>query len=296
MSKEKSLPFKYQFLAGAIAGVSEISIMYPLDVVKTRFQLPPSSIPKPYKGIFDCFSRIIKEEGPQRLYRGIAAPVMVEAPKRATKFACQQEYTKLILSLLGKEKTNQSIAIATGIASGSTEAFVVCSMELVKIRMQDNTKGLLYSNTFDCIRKIWKMEGPAAFFKGLEATIWRHSFWNGGYFGTIFGIKERLSSISSFDDLPLLSNFVAGSIGGIFGTILNCPFDVIKTRIQSQLPSTKSPPLYNWALPSLVSIAKQEGFFSLYRGFLPKVLRLGPGGGILLVVFDAVSKVLKEYC
>lgn len=291
MQKEKSLPFHYQFLAGAIAGISEISTMYPLDVVKTRFQLPPSTTTKPYKGIIDCFSRIIKEEGPLRLYRGIAAPIMVEAPKRATKFACQQEYTKIMLSLLGKEKTTQSIAMTTGIASGSTEALVVCSMELVKIRMQDKSKGKLYSNTFDCIKKIWKLEGPFAFFKGLEATVWRHAFWNGGYFGIIYGVKERLPP--SYD--PLISNFIAGTIGGVFGTILNCPFDLVKTRIQSQLPSSQSPSL-NWAFPSLVKIAKSEGLSSLYKGFLPKVLRLGPGGGILLVVFDSVTKVLKQYC
>jgi hypothetical protein len=36
MSTEKPLPFIYQFAAGAVAGVSEILVMYPLDVVKTR--------------------------------------------------------------------------------------------------------------------------------------------------------------------------------------------------------------------------------------------------------------------
>lgn len=36
MSTDKPLPFVYQFAAGAVAGVSEILIMYPLDVVKTR--------------------------------------------------------------------------------------------------------------------------------------------------------------------------------------------------------------------------------------------------------------------
>lgn len=34
---------------------------------------------------------------------------------------------------------------------------------------------------------------------------------------------------------------------------------------------------------------------SLYRGFVPKVLRLGPGGGILLVVYDTVSNWMKKY-
>lgn len=36
MSTDKPLPFIYQFAAGAVAGVSEILVMYPLDVVKTR--------------------------------------------------------------------------------------------------------------------------------------------------------------------------------------------------------------------------------------------------------------------
>lgn len=38
-------------------------------------------------------------------------------------------------------------------------------------------------------------------------------------------------------------------------------------------------PKYNWTLPSIALVAKEEGFAALYKGFLPKVLRLGPGGG-----------------
>lgn len=39
MASEKPLPFAYQFAAGAVAGVSEILVMYPLDVVKTRMHV-----------------------------------------------------------------------------------------------------------------------------------------------------------------------------------------------------------------------------------------------------------------
>ncbi len=41
MSTDKPLPFIYQFAAGAVAGVSEILVMYPLDVVKTRMYASP---------------------------------------------------------------------------------------------------------------------------------------------------------------------------------------------------------------------------------------------------------------
>lgn len=33
---------------------------------------------------------------------------------------------------------------------------------------------------------------------------------------------------------------------------------------------------------------------ALYKGFTPKVLRLGPGGGILLVVFEVVTSFMRK--
>lgn len=134
----KPLPFSMQFIAGAIAGITEIATMYPLDVVKTRFQL---QVGKPgeggYTSIADCFRKIIKQEGFFRLYRGMIAPVLIEAPKRATKFAANEQYSGLYMRLLGKDKMTQGLSIATGVSAGLTEAFVVVSFELVKIRMQD---------------------------------------------------------------------------------------------------------------------------------------------------------------
>lgn len=41
--------------------------------------------------------------------------------------------------------------------------------------------------------------------------------------------------------------------------------------------------LTNRAYPALIKIAREEGVGAWYRGFAPKVLRLGPGGGVLLL-------------
>lgn len=63
----------------------------------------------------------------------------MEAPKRATKFAANDEWGKVYRNLFGQAKMNQSLSILTGASAGATEAFVVVPFELVKIRLQGNT-------------------------------------------------------------------------------------------------------------------------------------------------------------
>ena len=71
-----------------------------------------------------------------RLYRGINAPILMEAPKRATKFAANDEWGKVYRNIFGVAKMTQSLSILTGASAGATEAFVVVPFELVKIRLQ----------------------------------------------------------------------------------------------------------------------------------------------------------------
>lgn len=67
-----------------------------------------------------------------RLYRGITAPILMEAPKRATKFAANDEWGKIYRKAFGAEKMNQQLSILTGASAGATESFVVVPFELVK--------------------------------------------------------------------------------------------------------------------------------------------------------------------
>ncbi|KAI8826884.1 mitochondrial carrier domain-containing protein [Fimicolochytrium jonesii] len=282
------LPFHFSLVAGAIAGTTEILTMYPLDVVKTRLQLAVGAQQR--TSIVGTFRHIIKTEGFGTLYRGIVPPILVEAPKRAIKFGANEQYTALYKSKFGWQSGSQ-LAVLTGVSAGITEAFIVATPELIKIRMQDNRNAGKYTGTAQCISTIFKEEGFRAFFRGLEATMWRHAVWNGGYFGVISTVRD-IVPVAETKEGVLMRNFVCGAIGGTFATILNCPFDVVKTRIQSQLAA---PYKYRGALPSLGLVLREEGPRALYKGFVPKVLRLGPGGGILLVVFETVSGYMRKH-
>lgn len=223
------------------------------------------------------------------------SPPLSSRPERtrATKFAANDEWGKVYRNLFGVAKMDQKLSILTGASAGATEAIVVVPFELVKIRLQDRASAGKYSGMLDCVIKTVKSEGPLALYNGLESTMWRHILWNAGYFGCIFQIRAQLP-LAIDKSQQVRNDLIAGAVGGTCGTVLNTPMDVVKSRIQNSPKIAGSVPKYNWAWPALGTVMKEEGFSALYKGFLPKVLRLGPGGGILLVVFTGVMDFFRK--
>lgn len=182
----------------------------------------------------------------------------------------------------------QALSILTGMSAGATESIIVTPFEGVKIRLQDPTAK--YNGSIDVIKKVLASSGPLGLYRGMEATFWRHVLWNGGYFGCIHSVRTILPKAESKGE-TLRNNFIAGSIGGFVGTTLNTPADVYKSRAQA-LPAGER---IGWTVVELAKIAKSEGVGALYKGFTPKVLRLAPGGGVLLLVVDQVLTTWAKF-
>ena len=65
-------------------------------------------------------------------------------------------------------------------------------------------------------------------------------------------------------------DFLAGSISGIFGTLVGHPLDTIKCRIQA------SSNYYSSTLSALGKILKEEKLIGLFKGVLPPILNQFP--------------------
>ncbi|XP_018311729.1 mitochondrial 2-oxodicarboxylate carrier isoform X2 [Mycetomoellerius zeteki] len=261
-----------QIGAGGSAGFIEVCIMHPMDLVKTRFQLQvktTKSDPLYYTGIRDCMTKMYKTEGLPAFWKGILPPILVETPKRAVKtFSC------------------------AGFFAGVTEAILVNPFEMVKVKLQSNRKHVKESpSTFAVTKEIISKYGFGlnGLNKGLSATIMRNAVFNSFYFGFYHSVKGYIS-VRKEPWLEFLSKVAIGFVSGTVASCLNIPFDVAKSRIQGSQDGTQ----YKGTLNTMHIIYKREGFKALYKGLVPKVLRLGPGGAIMLVVYDYMHVFLTK--
>ncbi|KAB0799192.1 hypothetical protein PPYR_07072 [Photinus pyralis] len=292
MSKKVLKQAALQTAAGGSAGFTEVCIMHPLDLIKTRLQIQtvkPNANPNDptyYTGIVDCVKKMYKHEGLGSFWKGIIPPIMAETPKRALKFVSFEQYKRL---LMFDGKATPLTFVMAGTLCGITEAFVANPFEVVKVTLQASRgSGKETKGTWATTKEIVKQHGLGlkGLNKGLSATIWRHGLFNLFYFGIYNNLKAVLPPAKDPTG-EFLKTVGCGFISGVIGSIANIPFDVAKSRIQGPQP-VPGQVKYKSLFGTLAIVYKEEGFGALYKGLLPKVLRLGPGGAIMIVVFDKV--------
>ncbi|CAH2275019.1 mitoferrin-1 [Pelobates cultripes] len=100
-------------LAGAVAGVLEHTVMYPVDSVKTRMQsLQPDPNAK-YKGVGEALKRMIRTEGLLTPLRGINVTMLGAGPAHALYFACYEKMKTSIGSMINHAGNSH---VANGVA------------------------------------------------------------------------------------------------------------------------------------------------------------------------------------
>ena len=265
------------------------------DMMKTRQQLNSEQS----EGILQSMKQIHNEGGFFRFYRGMTAELVGIVPKSSVMYSSYEISRRYIskLELFGDSSFTSSLA---GCVSGVPEACVVQPTQVVKVRVQSKEHLGKYSGSVDCLIKIVRAEGFGALTIGLGPTLYRNCVWNTVYFGTMHWLKKQLPTPQSHvvDNIQTLTT---GFFGAVFATCFNAPFDVVKSRFQSQIPLEKSVLSssgsaaqsvlkYRTTFQTLGVIYREEGFFACYKGFKPKAIRMGLGGGVAMTTFEMIQR------
>ncbi|XP_064556631.1 mitochondrial 2-oxodicarboxylate carrier [Drosophila montana] len=288
----------FQVMAGGSAGFLEVCIMQPLDVVKTRMQIQTrpaiaatasSTAEVHYNGVFDCFAKMYRQEGIASYWKGLMPPILAETPKRAIKFLVFEQ-TKSLFQFGSPTPTPLTFSLA-GLTAGTLEAIAVNPFEVVKVAQQANRQKKMVS-TFEVARDIVRRDGLGlrGLNKGLTATMGRNGVFNMIYFGFYHSVKNVVPE-SKDHTWEFMRKVTIGFLAGTLACFVNIPFDVAKSRIQGPQP-VPNQIKYRGTLSSIATVYQEEGFRALYKGLVPKIMRLGPGGAIMLLVFDYAYEYL----
>mmetsp|Transcript_2283 Transcript_2283/g.5111 ORF Transcript_2283/g.5111 Transcript_2283/m.5111 type:complete len:283 (+) Transcript_2283:59-907(+) len=279
---------QYVFLAGAISGLAEGMSIQPLELLKTRFQINEG---KPLK-IIPTVKEIFREGGLLQFYRG-GLPEIAGLIPRATAALSTLEFSRRTFRSWHAGELPTPYAYLSGGLCGITEGIVFSPFQVIKVRLMAKEHLGRYKNTLDCLAKVVSAEGISALTIGLGPTLWRNCIWNSLYYGTMFEVDKRLKPLDNAW-LEAGRTIAVGTGVGVMATCFNAPFDVVKSRFQSQLPTSRK---YTSTFSTLATIYREEGPRSLYKGFVPKAVRLGVGQSIglmtfqnCLVLFDAKDK------
>ena len=97
---EKNPVWYRKLAAGALSGAVAQTCTYPFDVLRRRFQVNTmSGMGYQYKSIWDAISKIVVQEGPTGLYKGLLPNLLKVAPSMASSWLAFEVTRDFLLSL-----------------------------------------------------------------------------------------------------------------------------------------------------------------------------------------------------
>ena len=121
-----------------------------------------------YKNLLDAFVRIVQEEGPAELYRGLTPSLIGVIPYAATNYLAYDTLRKAYKKAFNKEDTGNVMTLLIGSAAGALSSTATFPLEVARKHMQAGAiNGRQYSNMLHALMSILEKEGPAGLYRGL---------------------------------------------------------------------------------------------------------------------------------
>lgn len=204
-------------------------------------------------------------------YRGVAVQSGTVAPITAIQFTINGLLQGLVRSNSADKTPNRKLTdlevIGTAAGAGALSSFVYSPVDLTTIQQQNLSK-----NPVDALRHIVKHHGfTNGLFRGIAACAVRESIYTAGYLGLSPVVTAHLSgSADFFKNNPLVAKITGASIAGTAAALITHPVDTAKTVIQADIGAKEYPN----ARTALIRLFREQGIESLYRGAIPRTVRI----------------------
>lgn len=271
--------------AGAIAGIMEHCVMYPLDSVKTRMQaLTPSSGGGGGGGVGTVLIRMVQQEGFLRPIRGMSVMVAGAGPAHALYFSCYEFIKNKLLS----SRTNPNLNLAAYGTAGCLATLlhdgIMNPAEVVKQRLQMYNSP--YRNVMTCITNIYRKEGIYAFYRSYTTQLAMNV-----PFQMIHFMSYEIAQVFTNPDHTYnpIAHMVSGALAGAVAAAVTTPLDVCKTLL-----NTQSGVQVQGMTDAIKTIYRYGGLRGYFRGLNARVLYQMPATTICWSTYEFFKYILHK--
>ncbi|CAL9211226.1 unnamed protein product [Musa hybrid cultivar] len=135
--EQPKLPLPPSFVAGAVAGVSSTLCTYPLELLTTRLTIQRDV----YDNLLHALLKIIQEEGPSELYRGLTPSLIGVVPYAATNYFAYVTLKKLYKKTFNTDDIGNVATLLIGSAAGAISSSATFPLEVARKHMQVGAVG-----------------------------------------------------------------------------------------------------------------------------------------------------------
>ncbi|KAI9593071.1 mitochondrial carrier domain-containing protein [Syncephalis fuscata] len=277
----ESIPLYTHLLAGALAGISEHSIMYPFDFIKTRMQVINPNPQAVYSGISHALQRIRTTEGARVMWRGVSSMIIGAGPAHALYFATYEHCKERFGGNVGNEHHFLATSAAGACATITSDA-LMNPFDVIKQRMQ--LHGSTFKSVPSCAVHVLRTEGLSAFYVSYPTTLVMNVPFQAVQFSTYEYFCKVLNPSGAYDPL---THIISGGLAGSIAAAVTTPLDVAKTLLQTRGYATDADIRNASGMrDALRVIYRRGGVTGFFRGIKPRVLAHMPSTAICWTTYE----------
>jgi len=280
--------FGVNMLAGALAGITEHAVMFPVDSIKTRMQVFATSPAAVYTGVGNAFTRISSTEGMRALWRGVSSVILGAGPAHAVHFGTYEAVKELAGA---NEAGNHWVATSVAGASATVASDALMNpFDVIKQRMQVHKSE--FRSVFTCARVVYRNEGLNAFYVSYPTTLTMTVPFTAVQFTVYEELKRLLNPSGAYSPT---THMIAGGLAGGIAAGVTTPLDVAKTLLQTRGSSADAEIRGTKGMMDAFRIIWQrDGLKGFARGLTPRVMTFMPSNALCWLSYEFFKAAIRE--
>jgi len=283
-------------ISGAIGSALSITLLYPLETIRTRLQVDSSLAPR---SSFLLVYNIGRKEGFQGLYKGWFSLVVALMTLNFVYFYFFRAFRRWVTEQFAASFNKIVIDLIVGYGAGVIAVLLTAPLWLVNTRLKlqgvnigqagyDESKkktNQQYTGIFQCIYKIYNEEGVLTLWHGTFTSIILAT--NPAINLGVYMMLKRHHLLINAADTNIYEPFFNALLSKFVATVITYPIQVLQTRHRAGMKGKTN------------QSARKGGWFSLllamYRGLESKLLQTCLNSAFMFVIYERLVDILTSH-